>query len=59
MEHTTIDTSAVSRAKSERLAYDVLEAVRRSLAEPGGAERLEAYAARYYARKKAKVTGKE
>ncbi len=51
MEHITVDTSAVPEPNADRLACAAIAAVRRSLAQPGGAERLERYAEQYYKRK--------
>ncbi len=51
MERITIDTSAVPEPNAERLACSALAAVKRCLAQSGGAEHLEKYAERYYKRK--------
>lgn len=51
----TIDTSAIPEPNVERLACAALAAVKRYLAQPGGAERLEERAEQYYKRKAAKA----
>lgn len=46
MEKTKInvDTAAISRPVAEQLARSTLEAVKRYMAQPGGAERLDEFA---------------
>ncbi len=59
MERITVDTSAVPEPNSERLACAALAAIKRCLAQPGGAERLEKSAEQYYIRKAERTAGKE
>lgn len=51
MKQITLETSAVPKYNAERLACAALTAIKRSLAQSNGAERLEKYAEQYYKRK--------